>query len=314
VFYDVDTYQAGFDQKDFPSQFGFDGDTIVVNDWLLRERTMEFASTWKFAIEFNRKYPPKDPIADSKEIQFQHLFDDLHGELEKTYGELLEKVKDKPKFLERFQKEHAAGDFPEEVYEHVAYAHLRDILRIESAYFALAKDQRATASSRQKAMESLLTLQRYEPQWRFFLMELTTRAELFISRAAVIDQVADPMLAFTYFTEQLNAVLSLDVYAKTDLYDRFSYAVLADELFDPRYLKEYQPAIYKELLQSDGTLKRVADLPRADQIRILRRYLVDANGNFSLTGTSRMQAVFGARIREDDFRYLADVIHEARAK
>jgi hypothetical protein len=307
LMHDVGTYEAGFNQAEFPGQFSFDGDKIIVNDWQLRDRAMQFAHLWKFAIDFNKNAAQ---YAGTEERQYQKLFDSCKDELETSYRILLPQVRDSDKV--RFAKEHDAGDFPDEVYQHVAYKHLSDLLRLESGYFALARDQRHTTSPRQQQLEALLTLQRYAPDSAgFFMMELTTRSQLLASRAAVIDQIADPMLAFTYTAEQLKAILGMELYADSALYDRYRNCVMSDELFPAEYLKEYNPKIYKELLKADGTLKRVADLPREDQIRILRTYLMPDDA-ISISGLLRLEAVFAEHASPQQLQDLADVIHAKR--
>jgi hypothetical protein len=308
----VDAYRAGFEHQDFSGQFALEGDGVLVDDWLLRDRAMTFASNWKFEMRVRHRHPRDNPTTDSDSVQYQQLFDEHRAELDATYERLLPATQGNPDTAARFLRERQDGDYPEEVYQQVAYAHLRELQRLTSGFYALAKDQRTSMSARQVALESLLTLQRYSPSWRFYLMELTTQSQLLASSAAVIDQMVDPMLAVTFAAEQLKAILGMEVYADANLYDRMRYAVLADELFEPRYLQEQQPAIYQELLKPDGTLKRVADLPRDDQLRILRAYLTNANGGVNMTGVLRMRGVFAARIHEDDLRALADVIHHAK--
>ena len=123
--------------------------------------------------------------------------------------------------------------------------------------------------------------------------------------------MADPMLAFTYTAEQLKAILGLDVYGDAGLFDHYRYSVMSDTLFSAEFLKEYNPALYKELVLPDGTLKHVADMPRADQIRILRTYLMP-DGKVSISGLLRMEAVFAEHVTDQDLRNLADVIHAKR--
>ncbi|MEZ0315241.1 MAG: hypothetical protein ACAI38_26000 [Myxococcota bacterium] len=308
----LDSYRASIERGSFPGVFAMGREGVVVDDWLLRDRAMAFAHTWKRSIDMNSGEPLEHPISDANDLQYRRMREELRGEFDAAYERLLPRVAGDAEVRARFERERAAGDYPAEVYQHVAYPHLREMARLQSSFYVLALAERPDSSARQMALESMLTLQRYTPAWRFLLTELASQSQPIFARAAVIDQMADPVLAFTYVAEQLKAILGDDVYASEALYERMSYAVLADELFEPRYLREYQPEIHRELLQSDGSLRRVADLPRADQVRLLRRYMVNADGTTSPTGVVRMRSVLTTRIREDDLRHLAGVIHRAR--
>ena len=308
----VDSYRASIERSSFPGIFAMGREGVVIDDWLLRDRAMAFAHTWKTSIALNAGEPLGHAISDATDLQYRRMREELRGELDAAYAQLRPRVEGDAEVAARFERERAAGDYPAEVYQHVAYAQLREMVRLQSSFYVLALAERPDASPRQMALESLLALQRYTPAWRFFLTDLASQSQPIFARAAVIDQMADPLLAFTYVAEQLKAVLGEEVYAAEGLYDRMSYAVLADELFEPRYLREYQPDIYRELLLPDGSLRRVAELPRADQIRLLRRYMVNADGTTSSTGIVRLRSVFSSRVREDDLRHLAEVIHRAR--
>lgn len=310
---DADTYRAGFEGDDFPSQFALSGDSVVLNDWQVRDRSMVFASHWKFNVDFNKKYPPKDPAAESEELLYQALYDENQDRFQSVYAQLLPKAQGNEDVLARFLKEKSQNDYPEEVFQYVAYSMLSELVRVQGDYYGLADKQRRHTSARQKSLESLLTLQRYASSWRMFLVDWETLAMPFTSHSAVLDQTTDFATATAFSLEQLNLILGLDVYAKTDYFARYRYAILADELFNEDYLKANQPDIYRELLQPDGTLKRVTDLGDADQLRFLRQYLTTTDGQPNEFGISRMSSVFRVRVREKDLREIADIIHAARS-
>lgn len=310
----VDAYRAGIAMSTFPGLFAMGREGVVIDDWLLRDRAMAFAHAWKRSLDGSAGDPLTHPIADAVDLQYRMLRDESRAELDAAYDRLLPLVAGEPQVRARFARERAAGDYPAEVYQHVAYANLRAMLQLQGDFYVSALAERPETSQRQLGLQSLLTLQRYTPAWRYFMTELSTQSQPLFARAAVIDQVADPVLAFTYVAEQLKAILGSEVYAQDDLYDRMRYAILADELFEPRYLREYQPAIHQELLQPDGSLRRVSEMPRADQIRLLRQYMTNPNGTTSATGIVRMRSVLTSRVREDDVRRLAEVIYSRRAE
>ena len=310
---DVDTYLASFGEDDFPAYFALTSRGILLNDWQIRDHAMTFAAHWKFTIQMNRIEHPANPATESEEIQHQLLFEENQALFNDYYDALLPNVQGKKAVLARFLKERADGDYPEEVYQHVAYRLLNDLLHMQSAYYKLAETQRQHTLNRHKALESLLTLERYSPAPRIFLIEAQTLGVPFAPRAAVLDQAVSVSAATAFAMEHLNLILGLFDYAHSHFFEKYGYAVLANELFDAQYLKNYQPGIYQELLQPDGNLKRIETLPMNDQIRILRKYLVTADGGFSLSGFYRMAGVFRLRIRETDLHRMAEIIHATHA-
>lgn len=218
----VDSYRASIERSTFPGIFAMGREGVVIDDWLLRDRAMAFAHTWKTSTAINDGEPLQHPISDANDIQYRRLRDELRGEFDAAYEQLLPRTSGDAEVRARFERERAEGDYPAEVYQHVAYTHLREMVRLQSGFYVLALAERPDASPRQMALESLLTLQRYTPAFRFFLAELASQSQPIFARAAVIDQMADPMLAFTYVTEQLRAILGEDVYAGDDLYDRMT--------------------------------------------------------------------------------------------
>jgi hypothetical protein len=308
----VDSYKEGFFDRTSPSQFAIAGNEVIIDDADLRDRAMAFAHQWKFQIRVAQNGRRENPVYDSESLQFRLLAQEHRAELDATYERLLVQVASNPATTARFQRERAAGDYPVEVYQHVAYAHLRGLERLQSGYYAAVRDQRTDIDAGHMLLESLLTMQRYSPSWRFMLMEVTTQSNAFTAHSAVLDQMVNSGNARGFAAEQIKAILGVGPYAGTNLYDRLSYAILADELFDAGYLREQQPEIFAELARSDGTIRSIRELPRADQIRILSTYLMSADGHVDRTAGNRLQAVFATRIREADYRELADVIHRTR--
>jgi hypothetical protein len=313
---DTDTYLAGFDFRgsEFPGHFAYSGSKIVLNDWLIRNRAMQFAFRWKRTLDRSRGMQPLNPVDDAEAIQLQALYDENQAAFVKYYEQFLPEVSSHAEIYARFIKERAASDFPEEAYQWVAYDLLSSLARMQTGYFDLArKGGRAHTSERQKSLESLLTLQRYSSAPRFFLLELTGLAEPLASHGVVLDETVDPGLAITYFFEELKAILGLDGYASANLFPRMKYSVLVQELFSAYYLEHNQPQIYKELKQPDGTIRSVLSLPEADQLRLFREYIVTADGKPSLIGIYRLAQVFANRVQLADLRELADRMHEAHA-
>ncbi|MGZ3650995.1 MAG: hypothetical protein ACXVB9_07785 [Bdellovibrionota bacterium] len=313
---DTDTYLAGFDPQgsEFSGQFAFTGDKILLNDWQIRSRAMEFAQRWKFTLNVSRTNP-LNPIIDAEAIQLLKLYGDNAAEFSRYYERLLPQTASSDATHTRFLKERAGNNFPEEVYQRVAYDLLSGLLRTQTAYFDLARrGGRENTSERQKALESLLTLQRYSPASGMFLFELSGLSEPLGSHGAVLDETIDQSLASTFCFENLKAILGLDVYADAGLFPKLKYAVLVQELFDAYYLQQRQPRIYEELKQPDGGVKLLASLPPADQLRLLRAYLVTPDGKTDSVGIYRMTLALMTHIQETDLCGLADLIHAVRGK
>jgi len=309
LLWDLADYRAGFDSQDAPALFALQGNyAAVLDDWHLRDRAMDFAARWKHAISANKRWAPDNAIADSKEIQFQNMFEEQSGDFERVYATLLPKVQALPAMLARFEKERSRGDYPEEVYEQLSYEQLRELLLLQGSYFAVAAEQRTGTSDRQQALESLLTLQRYSKAWRAFKMELSTLAEPLSSSAFVLDEAAGFDLAQTFELEFLKAILGMDPYADKPLFPDLGHGLLAPELFQASYLDENAPDLKQEL---NGRI--FASLPETEQIRILRLYLAPATGKVRPMGLFRLGAAFLSAATEQEMRALAERVHEVRS-
>ncbi len=312
--YDVNSYEANMNGEQFPAQFALTEGQAVLNDWIIRDRSMDFAQIWKRKIEANEKNTAQDPLLYSEQILLQNLYQENQDAFARTYEEYLPLVNSDAATKARFLKERAEQHYPEEIFQHVAYDLLSDLVRVESRYYVIAETERKNLSERQKALEALLTMEQYGASTRAFLLEVTTRSDLIVGHAAIIDEIADPLLALTFALEHLKVVLGMEVYGKENLFSHYQYALLTDSLFNPEYLKEYQPTLYKELVNSDGSVKNVSRMAEADQLRILREYVTanDGSGNANPSGVIRLWDVFAAQVTLADFRALAPIIHSAR--
>lgn len=310
---DVDTYLQGFQQKT-PSQYvAFGRSGVVMNDWRIRHSAMKLARHWKSMIE--RAAPDTDKIsfADVKETLMRRLLDEKKSEFDATLARLEALVQTHEPTKQRFAKEKSEGHYPEEVYQHMAYALVREVLDHQSAALSLIGKAQPLMSLRQQLLASTLTVQRYGATWRFFLYEILGRSEIFTDYAAALDQLVPIDLAMTYLAEHFNAVLEQDVYAGQGLFAKYGYALLEPELFDADYLKEYQSEIFQRLQDGQGGLKDVRALPPAEQIEILKTYLRPPEGQrLNISGFYRMSSAFGYHIKEKDLRELSEVIYKAR--
>lgn len=302
---DKDTYRAGFEQKDFPALMSYGQGGMILNDWLLRHRTMAFAASWHHAVGANRRWNPANPVVEAKERLFQSLFETHQEELLQLYGELHGKVQGEHRA--RFEKSRGEGSQPEEVFQHLSYRYLRELLQLQGSYFFLARKAGNSISPRQQALESLLTVQRYHSAPRFLSMELLTLIEPLTSHAFVLDAAADASLAQAFLMEQLKALLGMDNYQGSALFPALGAGLLHAELFRESYLDEYAPDIKKELGGRDFLA-----LNAAEQIRILSLYLAPAPGKFRPQALYRMSALWLGTATDAELRKLADVVHAKR--
>ncbi len=307
LLHDRDSYRAGFEMRDFPALLSYSAGGMVLNDWLLQQRALGFAADWKHAIGANRRWNPKNPIFDSKERLFQALFDAHSADFSRLYAELREKVKSAPEHLARFDKERAEGDYPEEVYQHLAYPELKAILELQGSFLALARAERKSLSPRQQALESLLTVQRYSARPRFFVMELLTLMEPITSHAYALDAAADAFLAQTYVLELLKGLLGLEIYQGEALFPALGASLLHPELFKDSYLEENAPDIKRELAGRD-----FASLPVREQLRIFGLYLQPAAGKIRPQALFRMAVLWLSGASDEELRRAAEAVHAKR--
>jgi|GEM_PF-5456793 len=302
---DKDNYRAGFDQKDVGALFSHFGRNMRLNDWLLRDRTMGFAASWKHAIGASEHWNPTNPIVEAPARLFLKLREEQAARFEHYFEILKDKVTGE--HLQRFEKERAAGEYPEEIYQHVAYEQLREILQIQGSYFARTLELRKNTSVRQKSLESLLTIQRYHSSPRIFAMEMITMMEPLSSRAFVLDAATDLGIVQALVMEELKAVLGSEPYVGKALFPAVGKSLLEPELFRATYLDEYAPDIKEQLAGRDFTT-----LDIEEQLRIFKLYLQPKPGKFRPMALYRMGVLLLATASDADLRQLADVVHEAR--
>ena len=302
---DRDNYRAGFDSKEVPALLAQSDGGAFVNEWQTKQRAITLATTWKNAVSHPRS--SMDPIIDAVEVQFQRMSEEQRSVFEKTYSDLRKAVEGHPTLVQRFEAEKAAHQYPDEVYQSIVHGEFMDILRIEAGYFHLATKQRVLTSERQKAMESLLTLQRYTQSPSMFAMELTTLLDPFSSHASVLDQNADFGLAATYVTENLNAILGLDIYAGAPLFPHIGAGLKNAALFNETILKNQAPEVLVKLAGRD-----FVSLEVAEQLNILRLYLAPS-GKSKTMALMRMGTLFLSTASAAELRELAGVIHVARS-
>ena len=305
---DADGYVAGFNDQEAPAYFALQGaKQVMLNDWQVRDHAMEFAYRWKHAIFANKSWAPVNPVADDKEIEFQRMFDEQTADFARVYAGQQVKVSAVPEVLARFQKERASGDYPEETYQEMAYGQLRELALLQGSYLALAAEQRKGTGAPQQVLESLLTLQRYSANPRAFALELTTLMEPLSSHAAVLDEMADFSVSQTYLAEMMKALLGMESYADKPLFPGLGRGMLAPVLFEDSFLSEDAPDV-KQLLGG----RHFSALPADEQLRILRVYLVQADGKVRTMGLFRLSAAWLSAAGVDELHALAERVHEVR--
>jgi hypothetical protein len=303
---DATSYVSSWQPGAAPAIFVLDGKArAAMDDWHLRERSMEFAAKWKHVVGANREFVPHNPVIEDKELLFQKMFDESVADFAAAYAEQLKLVTGAN--LARFEKERAAGDFPEETYEAVAYRHLRGLALLQGSYLSVAADQRKNTSARQQALESLLTLARYTASPRVLALELATRMEPLTSEAFVIDEIADFSIAQVYVLEQLKALLGIEAYEGQALFPRLGKGLVTNDLFGDAYLDEYAPEVKALLAGRDFT-----SLGADEQVKILRAYLVQPNGKVRPSGLFRLAAAWIVGADGEELGALADRVHEVR--
>ncbi|MGZ3686403.1 MAG: hypothetical protein ACXVCI_21300, partial [Bdellovibrionota bacterium] len=225
----------------------------------------------------------------------------------RVYASQLVQVAGLPEVIARFQKERAAGDFPEETYQRVAYDQLRELVLTQGSYFALASTQRKNTSPRQQALESLLTLQRYSANPRAFALELTTLMEPLASHAFVLDEAANFPLAQTFVVEMLKALLGSESYADKPLFPTYGHGLLAPVLFQDTFLSENAPDVKDALAGRD-----FAKLDPSEQLKLLKLYLIKSDGKVRTMGVFRLAACWLSEANIEELHTLAERVHEVR--
>jgi hypothetical protein len=298
---DATNYRAGFDSKDVPAMFAVNPSGLAIDDRQLRQRASDFAAAWKHALASNRATPPAHALADANEIQLQKIFDSEQPDFVHAYKDLLAKVADSPDLRIRFERERRDGDYPQEVYQQVAYASLLEMARVQGLYLTLAQSQRLDLSPRQRALESLLTLQRYSSCPQIFALEVTTLLDPFASHGYVLDENTDAALASTFVLENLKALLGMGVYDGQGTFPAMGKGLLNPVLFD-------DPDIAKTL---NG--RKFASLKVAEQIEILQKYLQPDFGKIRAMAVVRMGTLFLQSATTEELHQLAETIHRQHA-
>lgn len=300
---DAANYLAGFAEKSAPTSLVTDTHGFSIDDRQLRQHAVDFAAAWKHAIVSNRYHAPANPIVDATEIQFQNLFDRQADQFANLYPQLLKKVEDLPDIRRRFESERTVSDYPEEIYQHVSYQLLSELVRVQGSYFALASHQRKGVSPRQQSLESLLTLQRYSSVPQVFAMELSTLMQPFSSHAYVLDQYADLNLVTTYVLENLKAILGLEPYRDKGIFPSGAKGWSHPALFDYPDFSADAPEVSEAL---NG--KKLAELPESAQLQILKMYLEPAPGKIRAQAVFRMGALFLQSATPEELHQLAELI------
>lgn len=301
---DVGSYYDGYKNINFPSQMYFSAKKIILNDLQLRFRALKFGNDWHQAIMRQNKSLQLNPIFDSIDIQFNQLYIESIDIFESVFQKTKLNKTASPTFDIKGNK-----NYPQEVFQHVAYQMLKEIMWIQGAYFSVSINQKPEMNSGHRALKALLTLQKYALSWRMFLLELQTRAAPLNSHAAVLDQMFNETLAGIYDSELIRAVLEEDVYSSYGLFDKMGYTIVSNSLFEEPYLSESKPRIYKELKSIGVDFK---DLDQKSQIRLLKEYIHTQDGKIDRIALARIGAVFKVNITENDLRQLAQIIHDVR--
>lgn len=313
--WDLASYAAGFGQDPSNSYVVLGREGAVLNVDAIKSRAMFFAKVWRRAVDHSREN--FDPDAKQPGFQFaeeymltkafrryESRFLARHAELTAKLATLpAERVGD---VAERFAFERARGDYPEEVYQFVAYDLFREMLSLQARYFLLAKDFRKGLNFKRQTWESLLTLQsEFDPQ----LVALFTSLEGPFPRGLILNQFANPNVVPAYFYEFHKAILGIKEYAGRDAYARFKHLLSAPELWDADFLKEEAPEVLAALRG-----REFASLDETEQKRLLNLYLHDSEGKIRFRAFFRANLALQLYMGQEDGRELARYVHEVRAK
>lgn len=310
---DLSTYWAGFKSEEAPTFVAHSQRGYLLNDWLMRNRAMEFGQNWKQAIERNSQTTNKiDPVIDAALILQIQLFHESKRLFESTYSELRKLVSTDETTFKRFESEYSQKKYPLEVYQHIAYKFVKELIEIQSAYFSVTISDLDKLSMRQRTLESLLTLQKYSQFSTFIKLELATRSVVFSSSAVALDQIVDPMLTLTYGGEMINLSLQEGLYSNLKYFDKIKYALLQDEIFTAHFIKENFPAVWNEMKIDDSQIKSIHEFSPEKQLDLLRRVLKTPEGKTHIIGLIRMYNAFLTKVSKEDFKAMAEVVQKHR--
>ncbi|MFO1109883.1 MAG: hypothetical protein U1E61_11910 [Bradyrhizobium sp.] len=298
-------YRAGFESQDSPAMIAVRPAELLVNDRQMRLRAAELANVWKHGVVSIRRIPYASALGDAGSIQLLKLFAEQANEFARLYASLRATVASVPQIAARFDAERTRGDYPEEVYQHVAYAQLSSLARTQGLYFALAAEQRPGMSVRARALESMLTLERYGEAPGMLASELLSLLQPSLGRAYVLDENADRALATAYVAANLKAVLGLDQYADRGIYPAGSHGLFEREIFESQGLKTESPRAAEAL---GG--RKIASLGPQEKLQILRLYLEPVPGRVSCTATVRLGILFLLHASQEELQRLAGLVKQ----
>lgn len=313
---DIDTYRLGFEAIEFAGHFSLVSDGVEVNDWLLRNRAMNFAQDWKKEkdrdTDLQNSGAPQNlsKIFDAKAILYLRSFEPLV--FEQKYQDLFKSLLPASPAAVRFIKERANGKYPEEVYQHIAYEMCLDLLKIQSAYFLVETQKPNPRSVRKISLQSILALLENTKYPLFLRSELYNRSQPLISYAHVIDQMIKPELAMAFALEELKAAAGFEEYANETNWEKFASLFEVPDLWDQTYLENEAPKVISMLKNAKGEPCAYADLSPDSKREVLRAYLYSNKGKVNLIALARLYAVLMVDLSPDLTRLLLDSIHRIR--
>jgi len=314
--HDLPAYLASYNMDGSNAVFALNqqgGTTIEIDK--LKDTAQKVAALWKFNSEnamLNQIDLKSFKLNDAEAYSALKL-EDLYKERFDYYLKTLtEKLKALPpeqsqETLDRFKKEAADKNYPEEVYQYVVYELLLPIIRAQASYFALAAHGRPQLSSEFKIWESLLTAQAYgggKTTLHFMLDELV------IPRNLALAQTVNPRIGALHLLEEVKFILQFEPYSDPTAFERLGHVFHAADLLNEDYVKDNAPDLVADLKDpKSGKIRDVFSLSTESQLHILRKLLMPEPGKYRMSGLLRLAFTLEALISEEEAQGIAKAVH-----
>lgn len=316
VTYDMAGYRNGFFNDPTNTFLTYDHEgAAVINLDLVKQAATSFAGIWKFKVSKNPAGPGAPSLSNSDEYFLTRLQEARKARFEEITSALtarLEKMQTPGArvTLARFQKDRAAGQYPEETYQQATYDLFHRLATEQAKYFALARVQRAKLNPKRQAWESLLHQQRVtEPG--FVLYQLYQ--EGVFEAGSILSQFANKATVYAYFYETVKAVLALGEFAGKTEPETYARLLTLPDVLDADFLATHAPEAL-ELLR-DPLTKRprtVESLTASERRAFWNAYVHGPNGKVRTVPVFRLALSITLLSSAEEGRALAELIWNTR--
>ncbi|MGE0631873.1 MAG: hypothetical protein AB7O96_05670 [Pseudobdellovibrionaceae bacterium] len=310
VMYDIASYQSGFSMKPVPSYFALDAKG---NSYLQIEKiklaAMEFASVWRQTVKNEITHPQ----TSAEEILLKEMKKESLAEFEEIYPKLLTQFDPNNQAhqedIERFEKTKKAGDHPLEVYQHVAYSKMLDLVIKQARYYQWAREQNKSLDSLLVTHESLLTLEKSANKYLYgyLLHRLGVTGE-----GPLLDQTVSKRVAGMFLNDQISVLLETGVYKDQKVFEKLRSKINYDLVMDTSFFKTSRPNVHAYLEQQGiKTADQLKNASAEVQLQVLRLMVADGN-TISAMGVFRLAGVLLVSLDQEGLNQIADIMHEVR--